>query len=362
MRKTKKILIMIVILLMAGFIVQPDDKELFMGLGLQTFVVKPNVVVLMDSSGSMNTAIYYPKYGLDSIDGTEDDGYDPTITYSGSFTSAPTSRSYTTWIARWDTGSSAYVNGNSYWTGCYERDTDAPYGYRVSNGDSNYTNFNEGDTILLVNRDNSHQGAIVTIDSIYEKDGEHWFEVTIVKGGNDDGTLPTDTDTGDLTFSKATDSNYEMRLVKLYGTVDNGFAVRYDYNYLLWLFVHADDYHRDCVTYFADRGVFDYTLGDSVPLVTDTTHDDWAKYWESNCVTPGHNRIKNRFTRIQVAREVICKVATDNNETVNLGLFKFDSDNGGYKLDDVTPSNDLASDLVAYKNMVADIRDRKSVV
>jgi hypothetical protein len=346
---------MIVILLMAGFIAQPDDKELFMGLGLQTFVVKPNVVVLMDSSGSMNTAIYYPKYGLDSIDGTEDDGYDRTITYSGWISAAPTSLSTKTWIGRWDTGSAAtYDSDNSsYMTGCYEKIDGFPNRYRAG---GNAVNFNEGDEALLISRNNNHNGAIVTIDTITNDGGTYYFDVTIIRGGNDDGTLPTDIEYNNLRFTKSSNSNYEMRLVKLYGTVDNGFAVRYDYNYLLWLFAHSTDYHRECVTYFADRGLFDYTLGDSVPLVTDTTHDDWAKYWESNCVTPGHDRIKNRFTRIQVAREVICKVATDNNETVNLGLFKFDSDNGGYQLDSVSPANDLASALVAYKNMVADIR------
>ena len=88
--------------MMGAFYTEPDDKELFMGLDVgSTSIVKPNVVVLMDSSGSMNNDIFYPQYGVDGLANTPDDGFDPRIKYTGTVDSAPTSIDQTAWYARW---------------------------------------------------------------------------------------------------------------------------------------------------------------------------------------------------------------------------------------------------------------------
>lgn len=378
MKKNKTILIIILVLLIGSFYMEPDDKELFMGLDLGAFVVKPNVVVMMDSSGSMNSIITYPKYGVDGIEGTPDDGYDPQYNYSGSFDEPLIAISTTYWVARWYTGTDASINSDNsdYMTGCYLRDTEAPFGYQVG---GNGVNFNQDETLLLISRNNTHNGAIVTIKSIYMKDATQYFEVEVVKGGNDDGSLPTDSNYDNLRFTKpADDSNYQMRLVKLYGTQEdiptsapysapNGTteSTRYVENYLKWIFIHTTDSQREVVTHFSTHGTFDtsYTPPPEEPnLIGDS---DWEAWWRSDCQNPGLDRLKYRFTRIQVAREVLCRIATMSNELVNLGLFQFEQNYdsgylqdapGGYKLDDVTPSNDLSSDLVAYKNILWGVR------
>jgi len=74
MKKTIKLLLMLSLLVAVGLQMESDDKELFMGLNTGDNSVRPNVVIIMDSSGSMNTIIYYPKeFGPDGIEGTDDD-------------------------------------------------------------------------------------------------------------------------------------------------------------------------------------------------------------------------------------------------------------------------------------------------
>lgn len=356
MKKYNKLLIILLVIMISGFYlkIEPDDKELFMGLDVGEFVVKPNVVVLMDSSGSMNTAIFYPQYGVDGIAGTTDDGFDPNTNYSGYVDSAPTSIGQTGWYARWIVNGNArqysqsqlqYWDGKHFWTGCYASDGTEN---NFQSGSYGWSYFRVGDKILFRDTSSPYYSAIATLKSKYQKDGNPWFELEDIVGG------PITPNGG--YFQQAPDGqDWTAVNVKLYGVQDMNNNVRYDNDYLQWLFIHATDDHRTAVSHFSTYGTFDVTFTPPPEEPNDYGNPDWEEWWVSDCVTPGHNRIKHRFTRIQVAREVICKVASLSNETVNLGLFRFDYDRGGYKLDDVTPSNDLASDLVAYNNMVADI-------
>jgi type IV pilus assembly protein PilY1 len=132
-------------------------------------------------------------------------------------------------------------------------------------------------------------------------------------------------------------------VVQLYGTVDNGMSVQYDSNYMNWVYIHADDERRQAVSHFSSWATFDV--------------DDEPAQELSNCATPGNDdingtnpRIKLLFTRIQVAREVICNVATTSNKIAKLGLFAFDGDDGGTLNEGLTDMSDESSLLVAYKN------------
>ncbi len=104
MKKYFKSIIIVLVVMMCGLHIQPDDKELFMGLNIDESLVKPSVVILMDSSMSMNNILFYPRKGLDKIIGTADDGYDPNIAYSGTVEySPPTRLSEPQLLARWRT-------------------------------------------------------------------------------------------------------------------------------------------------------------------------------------------------------------------------------------------------------------------
>ena len=65
MRHAIKFVIFIAVIGLLALQFQADDKELFMGLEFSSQTVRPNVLILMDNSGSMNNVIFYPKDGVD---------------------------------------------------------------------------------------------------------------------------------------------------------------------------------------------------------------------------------------------------------------------------------------------------------
>lgn len=356
MKRTIKLMILgLMILLISGFHMESDDKELFMGLSLTPEMqIRPNVVILMDSSGSMNSIIYYPKKGLDKLEGTEDDGFDPTLVYSGNvdeFSESATSyRSENGWFARWITGGNAEryntgdldnINGENNWTGCYAGDG-TPNNFQVGSNGTNY--FHEGERLIFRDTSGAVNDAMATVKSKYTVDGNTWFELEDIVGG------PIVVNEGH--FQRCPDDYDRVPvIVQLYGIVDYGNSVRYDRNYLRWVFIHATDFQRAAISHHATYGTFD---------VTQTPGDIL-----SNCATPGNDdlakpgaRILKLHTRIQTAREVVCKVATDSNQIVKLGLFEFDYDNGGSLLEGLEDMSDESSLLVAYKNNIWDIGAR----
>lgn len=353
--KTKqalKLIIVVLILLVAGFNVEPDDKELFMGNAGATTLVKPNVVILMDNSGSMNNIIFYPKNGPDNDPETlADNGYNTNIVYSGSVdgfggdSGGINYMSQTEWHARWvvsttsarefSTSQLENVNndGKNFWTGCY-----AGSGVNYQAG-SNSQWFYVGDTVIFCDTASPYNDAMATITAKYTDAGNNpWFTLSNIKGG------PITVNGGH--FQKCpTGKTWKAELVKLYGTTDNSQIVRYPKNYINWLYFTATDTMRTVVSHFSTYGTFDVTKTPATAL--------------SNCATPGNNdlggsnpRIKQVFTRIQTAREVVCKVTGDANDTVKLGLFNFDYDNGGTLKQGLNDMSDESSELVSYKNNV----------
>ncbi|MCP5107964.1 MAG: hypothetical protein GY950_31535 [bacterium] len=340
-------LMVVLVLMIAGIHMESDDKELFMGVNLEENVIRPNVMVLMDNSGSMNTIIFYPRDGLDAEQGTADDGYDPNIAYSGTvdgFTSGTNNLSSSGWYARWirsgnarqyDTGDLEGWDGKNFWTGCYDGDG-TPDNFQSGSNGLNY--FRVGEKVIFRDTSAPYNSAVATLKRKYDKDGNNWFELEDIVGG------PITVNGGH--FQQSPDGqNWTPVIAQIYGGSDMGNSTRYPRNYLEWVFIHGTDAHRAAVSHFADWGTFDVTQTPAPEL--------------SECVTPGNDdingpnpRIKTLFTRIQVAREVICKVATDSNQIVKLGLFIFTNNDGGVLQEGLEDMSDESSLLVAYKNNV----------
>jgi hypothetical protein len=347
-----KYAVIVLMVLAFGVRTQPDDKELFMGMSLGDAVVRPNVVILMDNSLAMNTVIFYPKNGLDKLPDTGDDGYDPKITYTGTveYLNDPDNfMSETTWVARWQRDGNADVldktdltyNGQYFWTGCYANDG-TPNNFQCGSNGWNY--FRVGDQVLFYDTRPGNSPARATITRKYTgSNGQPWFELEDIEGGP---IIPHATDNNVCQFQQApTGLDWKPVIVQLYGTLDHDQPAMYPDNYLRWLYIHAAEFHRDAVTHFSNWGTFDVNVEPPAEL--------------SNCATPGNDdlsspnpRIKKLFTRIQTAREVICRVATVSNQIVKLGLFKFTYDDGGTLSEGLTDMSDEASLLVAYKNSV----------
>jgi hypothetical protein len=340
----KYVIILLVVLLMSGMNIKSDDKELFMGVSLgDTNTVRPNVVILMDSSGSMNTIIFYPKNGLDGEPHTADDGYDSTVSYSGSVDSAPTSLTTSGWYGRWIIDGRARlksdsdlsnINGGSHWTGCYAGDGSGT-NFQVG---TNAIYFQAGEIIMFRDTSAPYNSARCKLINKTVKDGNNWFELEILDGG------PITVNGGHFQRSPYGD-DWKPVVIQLYGISDSGQAVRYPDNYLKWMFIHANEDQQKAISHFSTWGTFDVNNEPPEEL--------------SNCATPGNDdlsksgaRIKKTFTRIQTAREVVCKVASNSNKIVKLGLFDFNYDNGSSLVEGLTDMSDESSLLVAYKNNV----------
>lgn len=328
MKKYIKSIIIVLVIISFGLQLQPDDKELFMGLSVDQNLVKPNVVILMDSSGSMNNVIFYPRKGLDGIEGTEDDGYDPNTEYSGWVYSPVSSLGEPTLMARWrtpDGNADLFRNtevGNN-WTGCYDSDGSGSY-FQVGNNGTNY--FNEGERIMYIDweeytdwwgntRYRLERIAVATIESKDTVDGNTWFKLTDIEG---DDIIANSVSGGTIEghFQRAMGEDYMLVDLVLYGYNDDGENVRYDPDYLKWIYCHATVEQLDAIRNFFKYGVYVSTANLTQEIIdTPTT--------PSECDKGNGQWLKQLWTRIQVSREVMCWLARQYNTTVKLGLFKF---------------------------------------
>lgn len=348
------IIILCLILAMTGAPAPADDKELFMGITNSSITIRPNVVIMMDNSGSMNSIVFYPKKGLDELLGTADDGYNNLTAYSGNvdgFTDGTNYLSASGWYGRWIYNGNAErftnaelenINGGNYWTGCYgEPATPTGVDFRTGSNGTNW--FNQGDTVLF-NSSTGVNDAIAVIESKYTEGGNTFFKLKDIQGG------PI-TVNGGVFQKKPPTRTMRPVLVHLYGTVDLGQSVRYPRDYLEWLFIHTSAMQQAAVTHHSFYGTFDVHVTPPVTL--------------SNCATPGNDdlagsnpRIQALFTRIQTAREVVCRVAQTSNKIVKLGLFRFNDNEGANLVQGLTDMSDESSGLVSYKNSIWGISAR----
>ncbi len=234
MKKNKRMINLIIIVgLLILFVFSnnlfSDDVDLF------TAKVKPNVMFLMDNSGSMNTVIFHPHYNIKTD-------------YYGTVDDAPYYVSNTTTLTRYvcDRNMRAYTRSKycPYYCSC----------------------------------------RTVT--------------------------------------------------VTLYGTKDHGQSVRYPYNYLQWIFFYASSQDIEEINHFATHGTFD---------------------------TSDNTVYESRYTRIQVARQVLQDIADRFYKKVKLGLFNFNGGSdpaGGYVTDSLSDKSEEANGLTDFKakisNVVAD--------
>lgn len=333
MKKTIKSIIIVLVVMLCGLHIQPDDKELFMGQNVDQGLVKPNLVILMDSSISMNYIVFYPRKGLDGILGTADDGYDPNEEYSGTVYSPEYSLSAPKLMARWRTS-----NGNaelfrntevgSNWTGCYQSDNSGSY-FGVGSNGTNY--FNVGERIMYIDWETytdwlgntkyrPESIAVATIESKDTVDGTTWFKLKDIEG---DDILANSTLGGTIEghFQRAMSDDHLLVDLVLYGFRDlrgNNFQdVLYPSQYLTWVYCHATVDQLDIIRNFFKYGVYVRTA-DLTQEIIDTP----TSY--SICDKGALQRVKQLWTRIQVSREVLCWVARQHNTSVMLGLFEFD--------------------------------------
>lgn len=314
---------MVLIVMMWGLYIQPDDKELFMGLNTSQTLVKPNVVILMDSSISMNYVLFYPRKGLDGIAGTEDDGYDPNEEYSGTIDYNPVyALSAPTLMARWRTpqgNATLFKNtevGNN-WTGCYASDGSGSK-FQVGSNGTNY--FNVGERIMYIDWSyNPPKIAVATIESKETISGNTWFKLKDIQGNKIvansvlNGTIKGH-------FQRPMSANHLLVDLVLYGYRDlrgTGYQdALYLPEYLTWVYCHATVKQLDAIRNFFKYGIFVYTENLTTEIINNPT--SW-----SICDKNNYQRVKQLWTRIQVAREVMCWLARTHNKTVKLSLFDF---------------------------------------
>jgi hypothetical protein len=321
MKKYFKSIIMVLIVMMWGLYIQADDKELFMGLNVDQSVIKPNVLILMDSSGSMNEIIFYPRKGLDGIEGTADDGFDPNVSYSGTIYRSVSSLGSPQLLARWrtpDGNATLYRNTDSAvgnnWTGCYGSDGSGSY-FQVG---SNSQYFNVGERIMYIDWGDTRPDriAVATIErKDTAADGSTWLKLKDIQG---DTIVANSVSGGTIEghFQRQMSANHLLVDLVLYGFDDDGEDVRYDSNYLTWVYCHATVDQLDAINNFFKYGTYVRTANLTPEIINTPT--SW-----SVCDKGNYQRPKQLWTRIQVSREVMCWLARQYSQTVMLGLFKF---------------------------------------
>jgi hypothetical protein len=334
-----------------------DDREMFVGVG-DTSKILPNIMILADNSGSMNTAIYHPAYNsridytqINSLDldvtnesapptGTGVDLVDEihgnverSIVYIGSPALFNICRGEPHYVITYD------VRG--YYAGLYRNNP------RTWNVNKNSGTFAVGQTIMY---DGNTPGNEVvnraTITAIVDM-GSYWrIRVdtgTIGFGGNPAYGTPLYvnyqqtidfTDSTQANFVPVGDScaGYDQQFsnVKLYGNSDGGNYTRYDRNYLYWLAFYATQEELDEVTYWATTGMFPNAAG-----------------------TP----VYYGYYRIQVERQVLADVISDVYTTVNLGLTVFENQSnpaGGTILEPMSNVSNIGAFLVHINGITAD--------
>jgi hypothetical protein len=321
MKKYFLSIIMVLIVMMWGLYIQADDKELFMGLNVDQSLVKPNVLILMDSSGSMNEIIFYPRKGLDGIEGTADDGFDPNVSYSGTIYRSVSSLGSPQLLARWrtpDGNATLYRNTDSAvgnnWTGCYGSDGSGSY-FKVG---SNSQYFNVGERIMYIDWGDTRPDriAVATIErKDTAADGSTWLKLKDIQG---DTIVANSVSGGTIEghFQRQMSANHLLVDLVLYGFDDDGEDVRYDSNYLTWVYCHATVDQLDAINNFFKYGTYVRTANLTPEIINTPT--SW-----SVCDKGNYQRPKQLWTRIQVSREVMCWLARQYSQTVMLGLFKF---------------------------------------
>lgn len=341
---TKKIVVILAILSLVFLLRAWDDEELFKNVSTR---LKPNLVLLMDNSNSMSEIVYYPKLGIDGVSGTADDGYDSQQDdYSGTmynfynvfsdvpgFNGTQQHLTQTAWYGFVRVGSAnAYFHDRSF---AYSG-TLAAGQIQVTSTIYNYFSGTSSSQPAWINGKTSGAHARVYRSSsggwpnptkyylnLSEVVGTFTANETILKYSYRDGgvfyPIYLYGDLDDLDYNRQPGNDYPW----------------YDPNYVRWFTIHATADQIKAISHFSMHGTFKVAdIPDaSAPSPTDYTTNP------SNCNCLGgtgsiKNKVRKVFTRIQVAREVTCKLLDDNTGPdedikIRFALYQFKSDNQG---------------------------------
>ena len=352
MKKYFKFSIICLVVLFFAVGVQSDDKELFeLDTANLAATVKPNIVILADTSGSMNTILLHPDYdpitsysgwlqeqgGGDDLDTLADPSYPSTRFPDTVWETEGTDYDGPIWVARW-----LYPGNNwgySYTDSDYIRSMPNPTTLRISTssvGDLDVGTWVISETGSGYGQVQSKTYAtsrltdvhLINVVGFFTSGKDVWY--------NDDER----------------DDNLSFRPVRLYGcddrekgpnyidaNTDANLVVRYPRNYLYWVFFHATEEQRNAVSHFSLYQTFDTT---EKPEVIKT-----------ECNAPGtfDDFEKRLFTRIQVTREVLCNVGRNSRYIGNIGLYRLNYKDGGEMLDQLVDRSEEVS-LVQYRKKV----------
>lgn len=322
-----------------------DDREMFVGAGDASKIL-PNIMLLADNSGSMNTAIYHPAYVSRTNYKFDAQGHElswsenlDNMTHDGSIYYLTDTTTLN--ICRGEAHYTITYDVRGYMRGVYRNN---PRTWEVN---KNVGTFAVGQVIMYNGWDPgstvTNRAEITTVTDM----GSYWRirvnTATIGWGGNPTNGTPLYVNYQQvLDYSDSTQAEFndvdtpctgyatQISNVKLFGTTDSpGNPTRYDENYLYWLAFHASQEQIDEVTYWADTGMFPNSAG-----------------------TP----VYYGYFRIQVERQVLADVVSDVYTKVNLGLTLFEdgsNPDGGFVKEPMSNVSNLGSFLVGINSIKA---------
>ncbi len=280
-----------------------DDTELFMKEQSASNVsVKPNIMILLDSSGSMNTVIQHPNYN-------------PKNTYKDLNNLLKLNDNFVKeriWMEAIFVWKDQYGNKYGYYSSGKKK-------IRAVSGNN-----------LTLTSDLNGPGYIVQLwptvaTAKYEKNSYAKITISNVRGTFEVGSK--------IYYRKSKSGSYfyeyEPRGVWLYGGYDGSYKTWYEDNYVRWVCFYATYEELDQVNHFATHGTFDITDPNVYP---------------------------ERFIRMKVARSVVKKFAENAQNKARIGLYKFaPGAHGGektIKIKDLSNSTNLKN----FKDTVSNIR------
>lgn len=297
-----------------------DDREMFVGTG-DTSKILPNIMILADNSGSMNTAIYHPAYNMKTNYMVDALGHTLSLTENlGNLTGSGGTRNLGV------TTTFNICRGVPHYVITY--DVIGYYGGQLRNNPRTWR-VNKGSGAFLRNQTIMYNGwdpgASVsnrahirdTAGSVIDR-GTYWEIIVETStpgwGGNPANGTPlyinyqqtldsTDSTQAEFNEVSVTCTGYEQQIsnVKLYGNTDGSGTgeTRYDENYLYWMAFYATEAQLAEVTYWAGTGMYP---------------------------DAGGNLVNFGYFRMQVERDVLADVVMEVYQTVNMGMTTF---NGG---------------------------------
>jgi hypothetical protein len=326
----KSIFLLTVLILATGTVwgQYNDDRDLFVGVDMSGSI-RPNIMILADTSGSMNTAIYHPLYDPKGDYFNDSTG---ALSLSG-ITSVGFSQYGSLDIYRISTNISFDIcrpSGTGQWVGDASatfagriKKNDAsrwkiykstvqgafPYANQIIDYNCNSTGYCSQTRIILVEQGSDAGGAYwnIKVDTGFPGYlGDPITGSTIYINYHWDPSFPVKTAYFQPSGGTCPEGYTQFTNVKLYGKIDQNYTdglTRYDKKYLYWLAFYASQQQLDEVTYWATTGKFPKN---GVPV-------DFGYY------------------RIEVMRRVLGDVMREVYTDVNLGIARFgDLYNGVY--------------------------------